>query len=148
MASHQIRLHGDDSSSQRRRFSEAFAETRKMEDSWASFQNCGSRINGVWQWKQGIVWKIFKRLLHWRERGKARLQPTHKAHRISRLTPPLLLAQPPFYKPHTTQSVQRRANAWNISFWNSLVLQYSRFPFLFFLIIRTNKYIQNKSIYF
>ena len=44
------------------------------------------------------------------KRGKAQLQHTHKTPRISRLTPPLLLAQPPFYKPHTTQSVQRGAN--------------------------------------
>ena len=50
------------------------------------------------------------------KRGKARLQHTHKTHRISRLTPPLILAKPPFYKPHTTQHVQRKANARNISF--------------------------------
>ena len=44
------------------------------------------------------------------KRGRAQLQHSHKTLRISRLTPPLLLAQPPFYKPHITQSVQRGAN--------------------------------------
>ena len=44
------------------------------------------------------------------KRGRAQLQHTHKTPRISRLTPPRLLAQPLFYKPHTTQSVQRGAN--------------------------------------
>ena len=50
------------------------------------------------------------------KRGKAQLQHTHKTPRISRLTPSLILTKPPFYKSHTTQSVQRRANARSISF--------------------------------